>query len=190
MKRSTVIKCVVSALVLVPTVVFASDFIKQDRCLDNGGVWFGTLGCIRSMPPIDRIVIDKSERQLRAYSKGAIVRRLPVSLGRDPEGPKQQEGDNRTPEGVYPLTEHKRDSGYHLALRVGYPTPGEAVVAQRQDREPGSDIMIHGLRNGFGWIGTVHRSVDWTRGCIALTNGEMEWLYRSTSAHTVVEITA
>jgi murein L,D-transpeptidase YafK len=178
------------ALAAVPSIGAVNEFVAQDRCLDGGGTWFDSpIGCVFEMPEIDLVVIDKSERRLRAYSGGELVRTMIVSLGREPVGDKQRDGDNRTPEGVYPITEHKADSGYHLALRIGYPTRAEAAEAERDGLDPGSDIMIHGIRNGLGWIGGLHRHVDWTRGCIAITNGEIEWLYQSTNERTLVEIT-
>ena len=174
--------------VAIPAGVYAKDFIAQDSCLDRGGAWYGTIGCVMEMPPVDRIVIDKSDRMLAAYAQGRLIRRLPIALGREPAGQKQREGDNRTPEGIYPITEHKADSDYHLALRLGYPTPHQAAEAQRKGVDPGGDIMIHGIRNGLGWIRTLHRRLDWTQGCIALTNGEVEWLFRSTADGVPVEI--
>jgi murein L,D-transpeptidase YafK len=176
--------------IALPAGLYARTALAQDACLQRGGAWFGTIGCVTDMPPIDRIVIDKSDRLLTVYSRGRLVRQMPVALGRQPVGPKEREGDDRTPEGTFPITEHKRDSGYHLALRLGYPTAEQAAQAQRNGVDPGSDIMIHGIRNGFGWIGTLQRRVDWTRGCIALTDGEIEWLFRSTTDGVPVEIRA
>jgi murein L,D-transpeptidase YafK len=190
MRRGTGFFVAALAVVAVPTSIYARDFLAQDACLDRGGAWFGAIGCVIDMPQIDQIVIDKSDRSLSAYSKGRLVRQMPVALGRQPVGPKQREGDDRTPEGTYPITEHKKDSGFYLALRLGYPTTEQVAQAKSSGINPGSDIMIHGIRNGFGWLGTLQRKVDWTRGCIALTDGEIEWLFRSTSEGVPVEICA
>lgn len=176
------------ALALIGYLVW--DFLRVDACLDSGGASIGYLGCMHSVPDVDRLVIDKSERQLFAYHGNRLLQRFPVSLGPAPVGPKHIEGDNRTPEGNYPVIAHKFDSSFFRALRLGYPTPAQAKTARANGVDPGSDIMIHGLPNGLGWIGRLHRLSDWTRGCIAVTNGEMNWLYHAVLDGTPVEIKA
>jgi murein L,D-transpeptidase YafK len=162
--------------------------LSIDSCLDSGGAWFGKLGCLDELPKVDRLVIEKSERRLSAYRGTELVREMEVSLGRDPVGNKIHEGDNRTPEGVYPIVAHHGRSRYHLSLRLGYPTASQRKDAQEQGIDPGGDIMIHGIRNGLGWLGDAHLLMDWTRGCIAVTNGEIEWLFRTVPDGTPVEI--
>lgn len=172
----------------IPSGLYAWEFLEQDACLDSGGAWFGRLGCQTDLPKIDRILIKKSERKLIALSGGKVTETMSVSLGKDPVGQKHVQVDNRTPEGVYRITEHKRDSRYYRALRLGYPTDKQAAKAKARGIDPGDDIMIHGLPNGFGALGRVHLWMDWTSGCIALTNAEVDWLYQSTHDGTVVEI--
>lgn len=169
---------------------FVWDWLRVDSCLDRGGMWAGPMGCQMTLPNVDRILIDKSDRKLFAFERGRKVAEMDVALGREPVGDKRLEGDNRTPEGIYPVTELKYDSAYYRALRLGYPTPSQAAQAKQEGRDPGSDIMIHGIRNGFGWIGSLHGAVDWTRGCIAVTDGEMSWLFQSVADGTPVEIRA
>lgn len=176
---------------VIPFGLIAQDYIAKDSCLDRGGAWYGVLGCeMQLQPEIDRIVIDKSDRTLFAYSGRSLIREMPVSLGRAPVGQKQFEGDSRTPEGIYPVTEHKGDSTYYLAMLIGYPTTEQEAQSRDKGTDPGGDIMIHGIRNGLGWLGRVHRLVDWTQGCIALTDGEILWLYRHTADGVPVEIRA
>ncbi len=141
-------------------------------------------------PQADRIVIEKSKHLLTLYAKGAPLASFRVALGREPIGPKSCDGDNRTPEGTYKILEHKRDSAFHLSLRISYPSEADIQRANRLACKPGKNIMIHGLENGYGWVGTAHRSVDWTRGCIALTNEEIERLWRIVPDGTPVEIKA
>jgi len=178
------------ALILAGSSYFAWNWLRVDSCLDRGGMWAGPMGCQMSLPKVDRILIDKSDRTLIAFAGGKAVATMKVALGRDPAGQKQREGDNRTPEGIYPIILHKADSGYHRALKIGYPTAFQQREARMAGVDPGGEIMIHGIRNGMGWIGSWHRTSDWTRGCIALTDGEIDWLYHSTADGTPVEITA
>jgi murein L,D-transpeptidase YafK len=152
-------------------------WMAQDSCLDSGGAWYGRLGCERNLPLVDRIVVLKSERRLEAYSGRQLIRAFHVSLGKAPVGDKSREGDNRTPEGSFDIVFHKADSDYHLALQVGYPTREQIAKARVEGRNPGGEIMIHGAPNGYGWVGRLHLIRDWTAGCIALTNDEIEWLF-------------
>lgn len=137
---------------------------------------------------VDRLVVRKSERTLTAYAGGREVRVFRVSLGWNPVGPKEREGDRRTPEGIFTVTEHKRDSAYHRALRISYPRPEDEARARARGVSPGSDIMIHGVRNGLGWLGRAQRWFDWTAGCVALTNDEMDGLFERTVPGATVEI--
>ena len=183
-------KIVLVALLFLAGGYFAWDWLRVDSCLDRGGMWAGRMGCQTSLPDVDRIVIDKSARKLVAFERGRKVAEMDIALGRDPEDNKRSEGDNRTPEGVYPIVEHKYDSAYRRALRLGYPTNAQLAQARGEGRNPGGDIMIHGIRNGLGWIGRLHLASDWTRGCVAVTNGEIDWLYQSAADGTPVEIRA
>jgi murein L,D-transpeptidase YafK len=161
---------------------------QQDACVQRGGLWFGEVGCETDMRGIDRVVVDKSQRTLWAYRDGKPVRAFQVALGSEPVGHKERQGDGKTPEGVYPVVAHKENSDFHRALRLGYPTPEQAAAAEEAGFDPGGDIMIHGLPNGMGAIGRAHRQSDWTQGCIALTNVEIEWLYRFGGDGMPVEI--
>src|SRR5690606_20762564 len=96
-----------------------------------------------------------------------------IALGGNPVGHKQQEGDQRTPEGRYVLDYRKPDSAYFRALHVSYPNAADAAAAKARGVSPGGLIMIHGQRNGFGWAAAATQRVDWTDGCIALSNEDM-----------------
>jgi murein L,D-transpeptidase YafK len=109
-------------------------------------------------------------------------------LGRNPVGPKQEEGDMKTPEGVYTIDYRNPNSDYHLALHISYPSAEDTARATARGVNAGSDIMIHGLPNGKSWIGTAHRNMDWTAGCIAITDEEIEELWRVTPEGTTIEI--
>jgi murein L,D-transpeptidase YafK len=119
------------------------------------------------------VVVEKAQRLLTLYSGSNVLKRYHVSLGREP-GAKRQEGDHRTPEGHYVIDFHRADSGYYRALHISYPSPADISASPN----PGGAIMIHGLRNGWGWLGRLHRLVG-TNGCVVVTNQEMQELWRA-----------
>lgn len=139
---------------------------------------------------IDRIRVDKSEHRMTVFANGSAVRTFQVAIGRGGLGPKVRQGDGRVPEGNYLINGRNPQSAYHLSLRIGYPTPAQAAAARRQGIDPGGDIMIHGLPNGRSWIGERHRLADWTQGCVAVTNEEMDWLWQAVPDGTPIEIVA
>lgn len=126
----------------------------------------------------DRIVINKRRRELILMHGGRPMRTYRVALGRNPLGAKTQQGDGRTPEGIYVISGRPERSAYHRSLRISYPNAQDRARAKRLGVNPGGDIMIHGLPNGQGWIGSAHRMTDWTEGCIAVTNQEIEEIWR------------
>ncbi|MHB8846582.1 MAG: L,D-transpeptidase family protein [Nitrospirota bacterium] len=136
----------------------------------------------------DLVVLEKSGRLLTLYSQGRPVKSYKVSLGRVPAGAKEREGDRKTPEGHYRIDYRKADSGYFRALHISYPSPADSLAAREKGGSPGGDVMIHGLRNGLGWIGKLHRLADWTLGCIAVTNYEMAELWRAVPDGTPIEL--
>jgi murein L,D-transpeptidase YafK len=138
----------------------------------------------------ERLQIDKGARRLVIFADGRAVKSYRISLGRVPEGAKEREGDGRTPEGVYIVDYRKADSDYHRALHISYPDPYDRKRARDLGVSPGGAIMIHGLPNGLGWIGRFHRFSDWTQGCIAVTDEEIEELWRAVPPGTPVEIRA
>lgn len=136
----------------------------------------------------DRIVVEKSAHRLTLYAHGAPLKSYRVALGGQPTGAKQRQGDNKTPEGVYAVDFKKADSGFHKALHVSYPNAADRARAAAAGVSPGGDIMIHGLPNGLGFLGRTQRFRDWTAGCIALTNREVDEVWRAVPAGTPVDI--
>lgn len=166
-------------------------YTEIDRCLAaRDQAWNYRTHTCGTVPPtlIDRLYVDKSEHWLAAYRDGKIVREFRVALGRGGLKPKERSGDGRVPEGLYTITAHNPISEYHLALRISYPTTDQVSAAEARGVRPGGDIMIHGLPNGEGRIGSRQQSLDWTDGCIAVSNAEMDWLYRSVPDGTPIEI--
>jgi murein L,D-transpeptidase YafK len=131
----------------------------------------------------DHIVVEKSARRLTLYAHGAPLKSYRVALGRQPVGAKQRQGDNKTPEGVYAIDFKNPNSGFHKALHVSYPS-----LTDRARVAPGGDIMIHGLPNGLGFLGRTQRFRDWTAGCIALTNRDVDEVWRAVPAGTPIDI--
>ena len=136
----------------------------------------------------DRVLVRKSARSLELYRGGELLRSYRISLGRHPLGHKQQEGDGRTPEGHYVLDYRKADSTFHRALHISYPSPNDVASAKARNVAPGGLIMVHGLRNDLGFLGRLHRMRDWTDGCIAVTNSEIDEIARVVPDGTPIEI--
>jgi len=160
-------------------------------CLAAVGVLIGAHLNLHPLPPnitASRIVVEKAARRLTLWSDGTSLKTYRVALGHAPIGPKEEEGDQRTPEGIYRIDFHKEDSDYHRALHVSYPEQRDIDRAAARGVSAGSDIMIHGIQNGKGWIGAFHRRTDWTAGCIAVTDFEIEEIWRAVSDGTPIEI--
>jgi murein L,D-transpeptidase YafK len=136
----------------------------------------------------DRVVIEKSKHTLTAYAGKQVLASYKVALGRDPVTPKTCQGDYRTPEGHYKIVAQNPISGYHRSLRLDYPNADDIATAKKLGCNPGGNITIHGLQNGYDWVGRTHCSVDWTSGCIAVTNQEMDYLWQILPIGTPVEI--
>jgi murein L,D-transpeptidase YafK len=125
----------------------------------------------------DRIVIEKSQHRMTLFAGPNILRIYRIAIGRGPAGPKLQQGDNKTPEGDYIVDGHNAHSAAHMALRLSYPNAEDRARAAKAHVNPGGDIMIHGLPNGQGAVGSAHTATDWTYGCIAVTDEEVEEIY-------------
>lgn len=138
--------------------------------------------------PADKILIEKKERRLTLISKGKVLKTYKIALGGDPNGPKERQGDNKTPEGTYVIDSRNKDSRYHLSLHISYPNEKDKKRAQERGVSPGGDIMIHGIKNGFSWARDFHTEVDWTKGCIAVTDEEIEEIDKLVPNGTIVEI--
>jgi lipoprotein-anchoring transpeptidase ErfK/SrfK len=145
----------------------------------------------RSLPPIgvaDWILVEKKARRLTLFRENKPLKSYDIALGRQPDGPKRVQGDNKTPEGRYRIDFRKKNSDYHRALHISYPNPEDAAIAAKQKQSAGGDIMIHGLPKGMGSLERLHLLRDWTAGCIAVTNAEIEELWRAVPDGTPIEI--
>ncbi|MGA9071914.1 MAG: L,D-transpeptidase family protein [Terracidiphilus sp.] len=140
------------------------------------------------MEKADSILILKKDHLMELLSGGTVIRAYKVALGRGGLAAKEREGDARTPEGHYVIDAKYPVSHYHKALHVSYPSAEDRKRAARQGVSPGGSIMIHGLPNGQGWLGAAHRLYDWTLGCIAVTDEEIDEVYQLVPVGTPVEI--
>ncbi len=142
-----------------------------------------------TQPRVDRVLVDKSDRVLSLIAGNRVIAKFPVVLGGNPIGHKQKEGDERTPEGSYVLDYKKADSAFFLAIHISYPNSGDRQGAKDRGVEPGGAIMIHGQKNGLGWLSFLSQRHDWTNGCIALTNEDMQRVWDLVQVPVPIEIT-
>ncbi|MGV6839906.1 MAG: L,D-transpeptidase family protein [Planktomarina sp.] len=136
----------------------------------------------------DLIIVDKSDRRMTLLQNGQEIKSYPISLGGNPTGHKVQEGDNRTPEGRYIIDWRNENSIAHLSLHISYPNADDTAHAQSLGVSPGGNIMIHGILNGWGFIGPMHLLSDWTNGCIAVTDAQMREIWSLVPNGTPIEI--
>ncbi len=141
-----------------------------------------------STPAADRVLVDKSDRELRLYSGERIIARYPIQLGREPAGHKLEEGDSRTPEGRYYLDARNPNSEYFLSIHVSYPNAADRERAASLGVKPGGQIMIHGQPNEPKYSARFYQTEDWTDGCIAVSNAAMIDIWLMTSHNTPVDI--
>jgi murein L,D-transpeptidase YafK len=114
-----------------------------------------------------RVVVLKKERTLRLLSHGKVIKSYAVALGSDPVGPKTRQGGHKTPEGVYTLDSRNPHSRFYESIHISYSSARDRAAARAQGVSPGGDVFVHGLPNGYRWVGSSHRLKDWTDGCIA-----------------------
>lgn len=138
--------------------------------------------------PVDRVVVIKSDRELRLIRSGRTIETYRISLGRDPSGDKIAAGDNRTPEGRYTLDWRNPESEYYKSIHISYPNERDRREARDWGLNPGGNIMIHGLPNDAGEWSFAFRGLDWTQGCIAVTNEAMDEIWARVPSGTPIEI--
>jgi murein L,D-transpeptidase YafK len=142
----------------------------------------------QSKVAVDSIVISKSAHTLSLMSGKTVLKTYHIALGRGSAGAKQVAGDNRTPEGKYIIDEKKTSTKFHKSLHISYPNADDRAKAVKLGKPPGGDVEIHGLPATFAWVGTTQHVLDWTAGCIALSNDEIDEVWKMVSVGTPVEI--
>jgi murein L,D-transpeptidase YafK len=137
---------------------------------------------------IDRVMVLKKDRLLELLSQGKVLKSYKIALGSEPVGHKVQQGDHHTPEGIYVLDRRNPRSKFYKSIHISYPNAEDHAYAEKLHVPPGGDIFLHGLPNGYGWVGANHRLKDWTDGCIAVTNEEIDEIWRAVPDGTPIEI--
>lgn len=139
-------------------------------------------------PIADKVLVEKGERKLHLLKDGEPFRTFHIALGSAPDGDKHEEGDFRTPEGLYYLDLRNPDSDYFLSIRISYPGPSDRAEARARGVDPGGQIMIHGQPNEPAYSAAFYRSEDWTNGCIAVSNSDMIDIWLMTPTNVPIEI--
>jgi len=136
----------------------------------------------------DFVLVEKSKNLLTLFKNQKVIGTYHVVFGGNPVGHKEQEGDNKTPEGRYILDSKNVNSAYYKSIHISYPNAKDRANAKAKGVSPGGAIMIHGQKNGFGWAAAATQKRNWTLGCIALTNEHMEIVWKSVNVPISIEI--
>ncbi|OYY73727.1 MAG: hypothetical protein B7Y40_07645 [Gammaproteobacteria bacterium 28-57-27] len=147
---------------------------------------FAQAVCAESAVTLVRVL--KSDHKLQLLSGEKLVHEFHVVFGANPKGHKMQEGDERTPEGSYILDYKKSNSAFYRAIHISYPNAKDIASAKSRDVKPGGEIMIHGQKNGLGWLSSISQRFNWTNGCVALPNRDMDVVWALVKEGTPIEI--
>jgi murein L,D-transpeptidase YafK len=137
---------------------------------------------------VNVVKVDKSENMMYLMENDKIIKQYQVAFGANPKGHKEQEGDEKTPEGTYTLDYKKEDSAFYRAMHISYPNQSDLQNAAEKGVSAGGFIMVHGQKNGFGWLASITQQFNWTNGCIALTNAEMDEFMSLVNVGTKIQI--
>ena len=148
----------------------------------------GSISSSAAERKVNKVMIVKSQNKMVLLSGSKKIKEYHVVFGANPNGHKQQEGDEKTPEGDYILDYKKSDSSYYKAIHISYPNKMDILTARNQGVNPGGMIMIHGQKNGLGWLAPFTQNFNWTDGCVALTNSDMEEVWQLIKKGTKIVI--
>lgn len=141
-----------------------------------------------ALAAVDLVKVDKSSGRMFLLDGAEVVKEYHVAFGGSPKGHKQQEGDQKTPEGRYTLDYKKEDSSFYRAMHVSYPNKKDIENAEKLGVSPGGFIMVHGQKNWLSWLAPIMQRFNWTDGCIALTNAEMDEFMDLVAVGTPIQI--
>ena len=142
----------------------------------------------RTVSAVDQLVVYKQQRMLVLLSHGKEVKTYKVALGGHPVGAKTRQGDHKTPEGLYVLDARNPQSQFYKSFHISYPNANDRAAARKASVSPGGDIMLHGLPKEYAWVGKAHTLHDWTDGCVAVTDEEMDEIWELVKVGTPIEI--
>lgn len=137
---------------------------------------------------VDVVRVHKNKRKMELLSKGVVVKTYAIALGGSPVGPKTEEGDKKTPEGHYVFDWRNPKSAFYKSIHISYPNTQDRLNAERHNKKPGGDIFLHGLGRGWSFLGPLHVMHDWTLGCIAVNNDEMDEIWALVPNGTPIHI--
>ena len=136
----------------------------------------------------DRVLVLQKDRTLELLNAGKVIKTYKIALGGDPVGAKTRQGDHKTPEGVYMLDSRNAHSKFYKSIHISYPNVQDRAAARKNGVSPGGDVFVHGLPNGYRYVGVAHRLKDWTDGCIAVTDEELDEIWQAVPNGTPIEI--
>lgn len=179
-KMPTMRFCTALSSIVLPVLLAAAGHFARPQATES----------LRPAPDqkADSVLILKRDHVLELLAGGEVIRSYKVALGTGGLAPKEREGDGRVPEGHYIIDSRNQHSAYYKSLHISYPNTEDRKRAAHLGLPPGGEIMIHGLPNGMGWIGSAHRLRDWTKGCVAVTDQEMDQIWTMVPVGTPVEI--
>src|SRR3984893_6733100 len=137
---------------------------------------------------VDHVIVYKHDRSLVLLSQEKELTSYRIALGGEPNGPKERQGDHRTPEGSYVLDSRNANSHFYKAFHISYPNPRDLAAARKLGVSPGGDIMLHGLPKEYAFVGKAQALHDWTDGCVAVSNEEMDEIWKLVRVGTPIEI--
>lgn len=141
-----------------------------------------------ALPQANLVIVKKSEAKLYLMKYGKVLTSYPVAFGGTPKGKKLKQGDNKTPEGRYILDYKNAHSGFYKSIHISYPNKSDRERARKAHVDPGGNIMIHGQKNGWGWASNITQYFNWTKGCIAVSNSDMDEIWKAVKVGTPIEI--
>lgn len=147
-----------------------------------------TLFSFSSLAAVDLVKVDKSENKMYLLKRGEVVKEYHVAFGENPKGHKEQEGDERTPEGMYTLDYKKEDSSFYRSMHISYPNQIDLQRAKKAGVSAGGFIMVHGQQSRQKRLSRLTQKFNWTNGCIALTNSEMDEFMDLVGVGTTIHI--
>lgn len=170
--------------------MFHLDESRKNKWVDEDS-FYTAIAELKAPVLVDRILVEKSKNKLHLLANGKLVKSYFVSLGFSPTGHKAQEGDGKTPEGVYKIEYKNPNSAFYLALKVSYPNDFDEYFAKNHKVRPGGFIMVHGFPKNEDErrkVEIVHGKVNWTEGCMGMTNSEIEEVFSLVPEGTPIEI--